>query len=190
MINIHPFSGGLWQARDVPKAASHSTIPETVSTDRLRRARMLRNTFVFLLFAFLVTALTGLLGVRTSTKRASAQGYDVTVTYGAMTRPGLATPFDVEVVRTGGHKEPVTLAVSNDFMAAFDENGLDPDPAITRADADFVYWTFEVPPGDTLGVSFDARLEPAVQWKRPGTVRLIRESETLLEIGFTMWVMP
>jgi hypothetical protein len=171
-------------------APSRSTIPAQPPIERLRRGRLLRGAFNGLLAIVLLTALTGLLGVRTSEVSASAQGYEVTVTYASMTRPGLATPFAVEVVRPAGFTEAVTVAASSDFLDAFDENGLDPDPAVSRSDGDFVYWTLEPPPGDTLDVSFDARLEPAVQWKREGTVRLIRESRTLLEIDFTMWVMP
>jgi hypothetical protein len=41
-----------------------------------------------------------------------------------------------------------------------------------------------------MTVSFDARLEPAVQWKREGFVRLIHESRTLAYVPFTTWVMP
>lgn len=167
-----------------------STIPEALPLARLRRARALRRLAFVVIALFLLAAAFGLLGVRSREASASGGGYDMTVTYAAMSRPGLATPFDIEVTKAGGFPGQVTLAVSGDYLAAFDENGLDPDPTGARADGDFVYWTFDPPEGDVLLVSFDARLEPAVQWKREGTVRLIRQSEALAEIDFTTWVMP
>ncbi len=170
--------------------AETSTLPEPIGVERLKRARAGRRAVIAIMALLLLLALSTLLGVRTSEKAASAEGYDVTVTYASVTRPGLATPFDVEVTKAGGFDEPVVLAVSGDFLAAFDENGLDPDPASSVADADFTYWRFDPPPGDTLGVSFDARLEPAVQWKREGTVKLLAERTSVVEIDFTMWVMP
>jgi hypothetical protein len=167
-----------------------STIPSLPDIERLRRSRLLRRAFTIVLTLFLVLSLTGVLGVRTRTATGAAQGYVVAVTYAAMTRPGLATPWAVDVTRVGGFEEAVTVAVTSDYIDMFDENGLDPDPAIARADDRYTYWTFEIPPGDKLGVSFDARLEPAVQWGRDGKVLLIREGRTLLEVPFRTWVMP
>jgi hypothetical protein len=157
---------------------------------QIRRGRLLRRIGMAFFCALLLAALLGRLGVRTATATASADGYEVTVEYAAATRPGLATPFSVEVTHPGGFDAATTIAVSGDFLDMFDENGLDPDPAAARADADFVYWTFEAPPGDTLGVSFDARVEPALQWKREGVVKLIQDNRTIVTIPFRSWVMP
>ncbi len=180
--------GGV--AKPSRTADSTSTIPDPQPLERLKRARAGRRVTMAIAFLIVVAALVGLLGVRTREVSAAGGGYEMTVTFATMTRPGLATPFDVEVSHPAGMDEQVTLAVSNDYLAAFDENGLDPDPAISRSDEEFVYWTFEPSPGNTLGVSFDARLEPAVQWKREGEVRLIREGRTLVVVPFTTWVMP
>lgn len=174
----------------MPAAQARSTIPEPQPIERIKRGRALRRIFNVLLAVFLIAAVAGVFGVRSRKATASAEGYEVTVTYAAVSRPGLATPWSVDVRRVGGFEAAATIAVTSDYVDMFDENGLDPDPAVARADADFVYWTFDVPPGETLGVSFDARIEPGVQWGREGVVKLIRESRTIVEVPFKTWVMP
>ena len=170
--------------------AVRTTIPDTPTTSQLKRGRLLRRLFFLLLAAFLALGVAGRLGVRTASTSGSAEGYTVTVTYASMTRPGLASNFGIQIERVGGIKDSLTLAVSTDYLDMFDENGLEPDPAVSRAGPDFVYWTFDTPPDDILEVSFDARIEPGVQWGRRGVVKLIRESDTVLEVGFKTWVMP
>ena len=67
-------------------------------------------------------------GVDTSTVRASGGGYDLEVRYGTVSRPALATPFEIVVRRAGGFDEPVVIAVDRSYLAMWDENGLTPRP--------------------------------------------------------------
>jgi hypothetical protein len=142
------------------------------------------------LFVFLGAGAVGVFGVRTRTVTATGGGYELTVTYAAVTRPGLATPWAVEVRRQGGFDGPVTIAASAAYLEMFDENGLDPDPSASTADPDFVEWEFDPPNGDTLAVSFDARLEPARQWGRSGTVKVLVDDAAVTTASFRTWVMP
>jgi hypothetical protein len=175
----------------VAKEASTSTIPTPPSLDKLKRGRALRRLFMVALGGVLIAGALGFLGVRTAEKTGSGGGYEVAVTYASITRPGLATAFDIEVTHAGGFTDQVVVAVNGDYLAVFDENGLDPDPAKTRSDDRFTYWTFDPPPGDVLSVSFDARLEPGVQWKKDGTVLLLdAKDKPLAQVDFTTWVVP
>jgi hypothetical protein len=115
------------------------------------------------------------------------------VTRAVITRPGLATPFRVDVFAEDGAVLPatVTLVVDADYLGILDFNGLQPTPTETFSGRDTTWWTFEVPPGQSrLRVDIDGRLEPAVQWARKGSVALILEGESLATAEFTTWVMP
>ena len=45
-----------------------------------------------------------------------------------MSRPALATPFDIRVDADGGFDEPVRIAVDQAYLRLWDENGLVPAP--------------------------------------------------------------
>ena len=65
-------------------------------------------------------------GVDTATAEASGGGYDLAVRYGTVTRPALATPFEIVVTHDGGFDGPITIAVDRAYLAMWDENGLVP----------------------------------------------------------------
>ncbi len=98
----------------------------------------------------------------------------------------------MEVRRPGGFDGPVTVATTSDYLEAFDENSLDPEPSSATTDAERVIWEFDPPPvGDTLTVSLDARIEPAVQLARPtGVTEVLEEAEPVVSVRYRTWVMP
>lgn len=171
-------------ARAVP------TEPSAVPLRRVRRWRAGRRLFATGLAVFLALGLLGVLGVRSAEVEAAADGYELTVAYTAVSRPGLATPWSVEVRRAGGFDEPITLATTSAYFDLFDENGLDPDPATATQDAERVYWTFEPPPGEVLAVSFDARIEPAAQSGQPATTAVLVDWQAVVSVDYRTRVMP
>lgn len=74
-----------------------STAPEPVPLSRIRRWRGGRRLFAAVLIAFLAAGLVGWLGVRSSTVAASGGGYDLSLTYASISRPGLITPWRLEI---------------------------------------------------------------------------------------------
>jgi hypothetical protein len=73
----------------------------------------------------------------------------------------------------------------------WDENGLDPGPAEETADATTTYWTFDPPAGDTLRISFDARIEPAAQTGERGSVAVLDDDGSpLARVEFETTVLP
>lgn len=172
------------------KERSSSTIPEEPSRGRVARARMGRRLGIGVLGLFLALGAINVFGVRSDRVSASGGGYELTVTYAAMSRPGLATPWNVEVRRRGGFEGPITIATTLDYLNMFDENGLDPDPSSSTATDELVIWEFEPPDGDTLGITFDARLEPAVQSGRSGETSVLVDGEAVVRVGYTTRVMP
>lgn len=166
------------------------TAPEEPDLLRSSRARTLRRLFMALLLAFLAVGATGLLGVRSRTTTVQDGGYQLTVTYGQVTRPGLATPWSLEIHHPGGFDGPITVSTDTKYLDLFDENGFDPQPSKSTATPDMVMWEFEPPDGDTLGVSLDARVEPGAQWGRVGETSVLVDGQPVVTAKYRTWVLP
>jgi hypothetical protein len=129
-------------------------------------------------------------GVDTSRVSATGGGFDLEVRYGTVTRPALATPFEIVVARPGGFDGPVTVGVSRDYLAMWDENGLFPAPSTETSLGSLVVWEFDPPPGEVLTVTFDARIEPSAQSGQDGTVAVLQDDRPVVEVGFHTAVRP
>jgi hypothetical protein len=186
-----------WEVGDNPQISPDTrmipTAPDRTDERAVVLGRWGRWAFATALTAFLALGLAGVFGVRSATATGEGGGYELRVTYAAVTRSGLASPFAIEVTRRDGapFREPVQLAVSSDYLALFDANQLAPAPTSEASTRDRVVWEFEPPPGgDTLRIRLDARVEPAVQWGRDGFVELVDDGETLVAVSFHTRVMP
>ena len=172
-----------------------STLPQGPSTLAKRRTGYALTT-AFLAGLMLLVAVdafkgNAFLGVDSTTERASAGDLELAVTYGVVSRPALATPFDIEVHRPGGFDGPVRIAVDQEYLRMWDENGLTPAPAAETVMGPWVVWEFDPPIGDTLLVTYDGRIEPAAQDGRSGAVAVLDASDTpIVQIDFTTRVWP
>jgi hypothetical protein len=169
------------------------TAPAPLDLARLRRSRVGRRLFVVALVAFLGLGALNAYGVRTASSSVTAGGVELTVTYASVTRPGLATPWSFEVRRPGGFPDGLTVAATSSYFDAFDENGFSPSPVEETDDGERTIWRFGPPPGDTLTVSFDARLEPGVQLTRvKGRVEVLAGpgGPVLAGVDFSTFAMP
>jgi hypothetical protein len=134
----------------------------------------------------------GIYGVQTrSTSATAADGTQLEVRYGTVSRPALATPFDIEVRSPDGFDGPITVAVLSEYLALWDENGLDPAPSEETADGESTLWTFDPPAGNVLAISFDARIEPAAQNGERGRVAVVDDTGAeLVAVDFRTRVLP
>jgi hypothetical protein len=179
----------------VPDRSATSTLPAGPAELDKRRTGYLLTT-VFLTGLMLVVALdafegNAFLGVDSTTERASAGDLDLAVTYGVVSRPALATPFDIEVHRPGGFDGPVRVAVDQEYLRMWDENGLTPAPSAETVMGPWLVWEFDPPIGDTLLVTYDGRIEPAAQNGRSGAVAVLDEGDLpVVQIDFTTRVWP
>jgi hypothetical protein len=178
----------------VPERERTSTVPPPAPHAR-RRIGYAATTFG--LTALMLTAVidgttpAAIFGVDSASITRSGTGFELTVTYGEVSRPALATPFDIEVVRPDGFDEPVRIAVDQEYLRMWDENGLVPAPSGESIVGDWVVWEFEPPSGTSLRVTYDARIEPAAQEGRSGSVALLDDDDVVLaRIDFTTRVMP
>jgi hypothetical protein len=166
------------------------TSPERIGLDRLRRARAGRRLIIAALFALLVLAAANLLGMRTAAVSATAGGYRLSVTYGSVSRPGLATPWAVEVRRAGGFDGPVTIATTRRYLMLFDHNVFYPDPSKVTASRDRVIFEFDPPPGDTLRVSMDGRIEPTEHRAQSAETSVLVEGAPVVTVRYTTRLVP
>jgi hypothetical protein len=169
-----------------------STFPESDGLEAARRGSVWRRVFMLLLALHLLLALLFVYGPKTREVSASGAGYELTVRYASRSRPGLAAPWSVEIRRDGAFRnQPITVSTTSSYFDLFDENGFDPDPISTRTEDDDLVWEFEPPKGDTLEISFDARIEPAVQlaWKDATTAVLV-DDKPVVSATYRTFVMP
>jgi len=129
-------------------------------------------------------------GVDSGTVQAEGGGYALEVSYPTVSRPALASPFEIVVTRPGGFDGPITLAVTAEYLKMWDENGLVPAPAAETTAGEWVHWEFDPPEGDELTVFYDARIEPAVQSGRTGRVAVIEDGAQVVEVEFRTEVRP
>jgi hypothetical protein len=175
------------------QASPSSTVPADTTQSGNRVERAIHLAAFSLVGVVVLLGSIGLLGVRAGQVSAEGSGYRLEVTRAIVTRPGLATPFRIDVFAGDGSDLPetVTLVVDADYLAIFDFNGLQPTPSSTFSRGRSTWWTFDVPPGQSsLRVDMDARLEPAVQWARQGSVALELDGERVATADFTTLVMP
>lgn len=167
-----------------------TTTPEVVPISTVRRARNLRRVTIGILMLFLLGGLLGFWGVKTETKSASGGGYDMSVEYASVSRPGLATPWSVKVHRAGGFDGPITIATDGRYFDLFDENGFDPQATSEINDGEMLVWEFDPPEGDTLNLSFDARIEPGAQSGGTGLTQVRVGGRPVVSVKYHTRLMP
>jgi len=167
-----------------------STKPEPIEPSRLRRDRALRRGVIALLVIFLLVGMSSIVGARTSVARASGEGYILSVTYPAVTRPGLPIRWEIQVEHPGGFSEPVRLATTFDYLHLFDISNLEPDANSATATADQVIYVFEPPPGDTFRVSMDGNTEPDVHELPEAVTGLLVNGRTVVQVIYSTRVVP
>lgn len=173
-------------------STSTLTVGDQVPGRRLGYA--VTTTLVTALMAVaLVDGVTGaaILGVDSRTVRTSGPGFELAVTYGEVTRPALATPFDIEIEQPGGFEDVVRIAVDHEYLRMWDENGLSPAPSEESVLGEWVVWEYDPPAGTVLRITFDARIEPAAQEGRSGAVAVLDADDSeLARLEFTTRVLP
>jgi hypothetical protein len=166
------------------------TAPEDTDLLRVRRARTLRRLFVTVLFAVLALGLTGRLGVHSRTMTARGGGWELTVTYAQVSRPGLAVPWSLRIHHPGGFDGPVTISTTASYLEVLDKSASDPTPSNSTATPGAVIWRFDPPPGDTLDISLDARIQPGAHRSRSGETSVLVDGKPVVTARYKTWVLP
>jgi hypothetical protein len=169
-----------------------STLPERRADADVRRARTLRRIGLAVLAVFVLAGAVGLLGTKTSTTTVRGDGYEMTVTYPRISRPGHAVRVQVEVTRDGGFGgKPVQLRYATAYLEMFDENAFTPQPNGETAGPGYTEDEFLPPRGEVFVLTVDTRIEPARQRGEDGFFSLIGEDgQPILTAEFSTWIWP
>lgn len=145
-----------------------------------------------MLAAFVLAGATGLLGTRTGQTTVAGGGYEMTVTYPRISRPGHAVRIQVEVRKDGGFDEaPLALRYTTDYLEMFDENTVTPQPDGETAARGYSESEFTTPDGEVFVMTIDTRVEPARQRGEDGQVSVLDESGTpVLTAVFSTFLWP
>jgi hypothetical protein len=174
-----------------------SQAPETVrevleiaELGRVRRARNARRVVMALAAVLVLLGASSLLGVREARVSAESGGIAMTLTYSAVSRLGLASPWQLQVTREGGFRGPVTVATTRSYFDIFDQNDLSPQPSASTSDGDLIVWEFDPPDGDTLTVDIDARIEPVFRGGRSADTSVRENGADVVGVSYRTRVMP
>jgi len=156
-----------------------------------RTAVLGRRAAIAVMAVVVLVGLTGFLGVKARTVRASGGGYAMTLTYPQIARPGLDIPWRLTIHHPGGFHGNITVAVSNRYWDIFEFQGLHPSPSDETANSGYVYLTFSPPPsGDSFSVSLDTYIQPSSQVGRSATTKLIVAGQTKAQVHYKTWLVP
>jgi hypothetical protein len=167
-----------------------STSPEVAPLDRLRRARAGRRMLLAGIIGVLVLAASNVLGMRTASVTATGGGYRLSVTYGSVSRPGLATPWGIEVHHAGGFDGPLTIATTRRYLMLFDHNVFYPDPSSVTATRDRLIFEFEPPPGEVFRLTMDGRIEPTEHLSQSAETAVLIDGLAVVSVSYTTRVVP
>ena len=169
-----------------------ATAPGEVDLQGARHSLALRRLFMVALLVFLLLGLLNVFGVRTRETSGAGAGWELSVRYASVTRPGLATPWSVQVRRPGGFSGSVRVATTEEYLDLFDQNDLSPDPTSATSDGQRTIWEFEAPDGaEEMTISLDARVEPGVQLTGvEATTSVLDQDRPAVSVTYRTWVTP
>lgn len=152
---------------------------------------MLRATATALLAVFVLLALAGLFGERTSVARADdGAGRSLQVTYAPVARGGLDVPWRVEVHDPAGLPAQLDLAIDPDYFAMFESQRFFPEPESESRDAEHWLMTFDTGGATSFVVEYDAYIQPRFDGGRAGSVEVVDPERDPLVVRFRTALMP
>lgn len=143
-----------------------------------------------LLVVLVIAGAASVFGVSESRVDASGAGYDLSVEYAEVSRPGLETPWMARIVNREGFDTPISLRITSEYWEQFDVNGISPEPDATRRDGRYLIMEFARPIGSEFVMSLDARLSPATQRSQSAATALLVNDRIVAEVFYKTKVMP
>lgn len=167
-----------------------SPIEGIESREEDRASAWRRRVVLGVLVVFVAAGAVGLLGVYPRNVEAHGEGYDLSLRYAAIARPGLDVPFEAEVRRSGGFGKSLTLAITGAYFDAFETQGFHPEPSASTRDGDTLYLEFDAPEGEVFVVSYDAYIQPSIGSSQPSKLALLVDGSAVAEVEFRTRLMP
>lgn len=174
-----------------PLPSNLSTVPEELPTGWDRFDRTLRAVTFAIVAGVVIAALAGVAGLTTDMKSATTDELRVSVFYARVTRPGIASPFQIKIETPHGERLPPELQVDVpvDYLAIFDENGLDPEPDSVSSDGETETWIYH-PDEAVLSIDYDARLQPNIHSGTRATISVRSDTTDTISVQIRTKVFP
>jgi hypothetical protein len=169
------------------------TAPEHDGLAHARRSLWWRRGFVVALTLFVLAGATGLLGVRSGTVHAEADGLVLDVTYPHIARPGLGIAWRVAVTSPDGFDGPVSVTVPTGWLQRLDFMDQTPAPDEQTSDGATTSYTWDVVEGTELLVVWDVRIEPGtVGWHDVDVEVAVGPDDAAQTVRarFRSWILP
>jgi hypothetical protein len=170
--------------------ASMETAPEQPLEDASAwRSRAWRRGGVVVLVAIVALSLSGVLGQRTSTVSAFGGGYQLTVTYPAVVRPGVDVRWNVLVTNPNGFGKSLSIAINRHYLDIFDLNSIRPDADSATSTGDSIIYSWNSPPGRVFELALDAYAEYGEHFGLDGFSSVIANGRPVVIVRYhTRWV--
>jgi hypothetical protein len=139
---------------------------------------------------FLLLGFLGLFGSKTSGVTATGGGYQLSVVYPAVTRPGLPVRWIYTIRHPGGFDEDIEIATTFEYLDLFDLTNIQPDASSQTADDQTIRWSFDPPDGDVFAVEFDAATETGFHEIPAATAAVVKEGRPVVQVQFRTVVIP
>jgi len=117
-------------------------------------------------------------------------GYEVSLDYPSVTRPGLAVRWILHIVHPGGFDATISVATSLEYFDLLDVNAVEPAPSPSEARGAYTVWAFDPPTGDMFTVRIDARTERGRQRGEQLVTIVSVGGERVAELPYVIRVMP
>jgi hypothetical protein len=130
-------------------------------------------------------------GVSSDRVVATGGGYELEVKHPTVSRPALASPFDIIVRSDDGFEDTIDVAVSANFFEMWDFQNLYPSPSESTGEPDRVVMTFDTPDANEMRIFLDGRIQPAEQRGAEVWVAVLDDAgDEEVRVDFTMVVLP
>jgi hypothetical protein len=178
------------KARSTRGGRSEPTLPERQSLRKLKLASFGRRIILGLMILFVLLGLGGVFGSKTGGVTATGGGYQLSVVYPAVTRPGLPVRWIYTVRHPGGFDGKIEIATTFEYLNLFDLTNIQPDASTETATTSQIIWSFDPPDADVFIVEFDAAAESGVHELPAATAAVLREGSPVVQVRFKTVVMP
>jgi hypothetical protein len=178
------------KSRMTKGARGEPTLPERRSLRKLKLASFGRRIIIGLLTLFVLLGLLGVFGSKTSGLTATGGGYQLSVVYPSVTRPGLPVRWIYTVRHPGGFDGKIEIATTFEYLNLFDLTNIQPDASSETATSSQIVWSFDPPEADVFIVEFDAATESGIHQLPAATAAVLRDGRPIVQVRFKTVVMP
>jgi hypothetical protein len=142
------------------------------------------------LVLIVAAGLSGLLGYRTGHVDAAGGGFQLSLSYPLVGRPGVPIQWILHVHRDTGLPEHLDVATSVGYFDILDLNDVEPQPASSTERGDSVVWTFDTTGGSDLTIAVDAFVANNAHVGDSAVTSILENGRPVASVAYTTRVAP